>query len=439
MSIGGLPALNDGNNARARALRPPDRAVQRPDVHLGRQRRPGPEHDRRPGVASKVMGVGSYITQGDLAEATTAPTRPVRRQPAPASRRAARARTAASSRRSSRPARRSRRRRPGRTGQPVAGTYTLPPGYSMLNGTSMASPQAAGAAALLVSAAKQAGVQKQPPSCAQAINSSARCSTRARYGAYEQGNGLINVGAAWDLLKTNIKTVDITLVGAGQHGAQPASWPRPDVGQGIYDREGVTAGPELHARCTPSPAPAAAAAPTTYNLTLGRQRRHLQLGRLDRAAAEHRRRTLDGHGQPDRDRRPLGDAEPGRPGTTGIDYQTMNIVDRGRTSSPPATTTRSRRAARSAATSRRSFFFNVPAGTPAFKVDFDGPSAHARHGPGRASCASIPMASAIDSNASTTATARRSPAAAACNPTQPHDQQPAGGRLGGDGRGAAHL
>ena len=39
MSIGGLPALNDGNNARARPLRPADRAVERPDVHLGRQQR----------------------------------------------------------------------------------------------------------------------------------------------------------------------------------------------------------------------------------------------------------------------------------------------------------------------------------------------------------------------------------------------------------------
>ena len=39
MSIGGLPALNDGNNTRCVALRPADRAVERADVHLGRQQR----------------------------------------------------------------------------------------------------------------------------------------------------------------------------------------------------------------------------------------------------------------------------------------------------------------------------------------------------------------------------------------------------------------
>ena len=48
MSIGGLPALNDGNNTRGVAVRPADRAVERADVHLGRQQRPGREHRRRP-------------------------------------------------------------------------------------------------------------------------------------------------------------------------------------------------------------------------------------------------------------------------------------------------------------------------------------------------------------------------------------------------------
>ena len=59
-------------------------------------------------------------------------------------------------------------------GGPVAGTYTLPPGYSMLNGTSMASPQAAGAAALLVSA------RASRPASSTSPTSSARRSIRRR-------------------------------------------------------------------------------------------------------------------------------------------------------------------------------------------------------------------------------------------------------------------
>ena len=45
---------------------------------------------------------------------------------------------------------------------PEAG-YPLPPGYSMFNGTSMASPQATGAAALLLSAAKATGKDAHSP------------------------------------------------------------------------------------------------------------------------------------------------------------------------------------------------------------------------------------------------------------------------------------
>ena len=111
----------------------------------------------------------------------------------------------------------------------------------MLNGTSMASPQAAGAAALLISAAKQAGAQKQPDQLRQAITSSARFLDPTRIGAYEQGNGLINVGAAWDLLKTNIKTVDISS-SVPVNTLLSGFLATPGVGSGIYDREGVTAG-----------------------------------------------------------------------------------------------------------------------------------------------------------------------------------------------------
>jgi hypothetical protein len=83
-------------------------------------------------------------------------------------------------------------------------------------------------------------VQHQPAQLRQALNSSARFLT-GRYQAYEQGNGLINVAAAWDLLKSNIKTADIqstVLVNTVLSGFLAT----PGVGTGINDREGVTAG-----------------------------------------------------------------------------------------------------------------------------------------------------------------------------------------------------
>ena len=83
-----------------------------------------------------------------------------------------------------------------------------PVGYALFNGTSMASPQAAGGAALLISAAQQTGAQHKPDQLRQAIRSSTRF-LDGRYQAYEQGNGLMNVGNAWNLLQTNIKTVVI--------------------------------------------------------------------------------------------------------------------------------------------------------------------------------------------------------------------------------------
>jgi hypothetical protein len=85
-------------------------------------------------------------------------------------------------------------------GQPVAGTYALPPGYGMFNGTSMAAPQAAWRCPFDQRSqtdwrAVEAG------SASPAIMSSARY--LPAYGAYEQGMGLFQIDAAWNLLKTN--------------------------------------------------------------------------------------------------------------------------------------------------------------------------------------------------------------------------------------------
>ena len=109
----------------------------------------------------------------------------------------------------------------------------------MFNGTSMAAPQAAGVGALLVSAAKQANVQRQPDQIRKALYSSATYITEgSRFQAADQGLGLMNIQGAWSLLRQNLKTVRIT-------SAVPVNTilsgflATPGTGQGIYDREGV--------------------------------------------------------------------------------------------------------------------------------------------------------------------------------------------------------
>jgi subtilisin family serine protease len=239
MSIGGLPALNDGNNARCALY---DRLIEQSNVQMYLSQGnngPGVNTAGDPGVCGKVLGLGAYITSDTYAKNYGTPM-PFADNLHYFSSRGPREDggfapdlVAPGAAISSTPM--------WQAGGPVAGTYALPPGYSMFNGTSMAAPQAAGVGALLVSAAKAQNVQHQPAQIRQALLSSARYLDSSRFQAYDQGVGLMNVGAAWDLLKTNLKPVNITasvpvntilsgfLVPAG-------------TGTGIYDREGVTAG-----------------------------------------------------------------------------------------------------------------------------------------------------------------------------------------------------
>ncbi|MEV0330801.1 S8 family serine peptidase [Micromonospora echinospora] len=83
--------------------------------------------------------------------------------------------------------------------------YTLPPGYSMMNGTSMSSPQAAGAAALLLSAAKQSGISVTPAELRNAIYSSA--DFHSNVDVIAQGRGQLNVQEAWKYLRKDDKGV----------------------------------------------------------------------------------------------------------------------------------------------------------------------------------------------------------------------------------------
>ncbi|GAB3508878.1 S8 family serine peptidase [Amycolatopsis cihanbeyliensis] len=237
MSIGGLPALNDGNNARARLY---DRLIDTYDTQMfisAGNSGSGANTVGDPSVAGKVLSVGAYISKAtwqrnygsDAANrdnlhgfSSRGPREDGGFKPNIIAPGAAISPTPT-----------------WQEGGPVAGTYELPPGYAMFNGTSMASPQAAGAAALLVSAAKARNVAHKPEDLRSAFTDSARFIPG--YQAYEQGNGLIDVNKAWNRLKANPDTTDIS--SSVQVNTVLSGFLNPaGVGVGIHDREGVRSG-----------------------------------------------------------------------------------------------------------------------------------------------------------------------------------------------------
>ncbi|GIF05692.1 S8 family serine peptidase [Actinoplanes siamensis] len=111
--------------------------------------------------------------------------------------------------------------------------YRLPAGYSMQNGTSMAAPQATGAAALLLSAAAQNRRTVTPAQLRRAIYSTADPIPGEQ--VHEQGYGVVDVPASWNLL-TRITEV------RGYTSSAPVCTPlaqylaTPGVGAGIHNR-----------------------------------------------------------------------------------------------------------------------------------------------------------------------------------------------------------
>jgi Bacterial pre-peptidase C-terminal domain len=99
----------------------------------------------------------------------------------------------------------------------------------------------AGSVALLLSAAQQTSGLKDvtPAQLRKSLFSTARY--LPAYGAYEQGNGLVQVGAAWNLLKQNPNVASIAS-SAPVKTTISQFLLTPDVGQGIYEREGWVAG-----------------------------------------------------------------------------------------------------------------------------------------------------------------------------------------------------
>jgi subtilisin family serine protease len=239
VSIGSLPALNDGNAASTTIY---NRVVQEYNVQVffsAGNSGSGANTVGDPSVASDIVSVGSYITKQTWLSNYGSKTDQKENLHPFSSRGPAEDGgfkpniIAPGSAISSIP-----RWQPQSA---VPGTYVLPNGYGHANGTSMASPQATGAAALLVSAYKQTHGGKRPSvsDLRNAIYSSARFIDN--YGAYEQGNGLFDVfGAFFQLaLDPNPDTVTASVeVNTVLDGLLPT----PGVGIGIHDREGVQRG-----------------------------------------------------------------------------------------------------------------------------------------------------------------------------------------------------
>ncbi|KES05715.1 serine protease [Streptomyces toyocaensis] len=234
MSIGGLPALNDGNNARAELY---NRLIDEYGVQLvisAGNSGPGANTIGDPSLADKVISVGASASKetwaanyGSVVEKKYAMMPFSSRGPredggftptlvAPGA--------AINTIQTWLP------------GAPVAEAgYSLPAGYGMLQGTSMASPQAAGASALLLSAAKRKGIDLTPAELRTALTSTADHISGVQ--AYEEGAGLIDIEDAWDAIRDGATAHRYT-VKAPVDTAIDQFLKTPGFGTGLYDREG---------------------------------------------------------------------------------------------------------------------------------------------------------------------------------------------------------
>jgi hypothetical protein len=365
MSIGGLPALNDGFNARCDIYR---RLIDRKNVQLvfsQGNNGPGVNTAGDPGVCTNVMAMGAYLSRASMQSNYGADTpfddnlnyfsslgpredggfKPFAVAPGSAV--------------STTPL--------WQPGGPVPGTYTLPPGYSMFNGTSMSSPQGAGAGALLLSAAKATGLQVRPSQLRKAFQSTARYLDPDRFGAMAQGNGMIDVVGAWDLLRQNPGWVDITATVPVSTLLSPFLLPTPGVGTGIYDREGVTAG-ESYSRTYTLTRTSGGNGSITYNLSwVGNDGTFSTAGSVTLPLNVATPLQVDIDPDVGAHSAILNFDDPSSP---GIEFQTMNTViapyefteDNGYMQSVSGSVGRAQ---------QLHYFFEIPAGTPAFRVDLD--------------------------------------------------------------------
>ncbi|MFF0199432.1 S8 family serine peptidase [Streptomyces sp. NPDC005017] len=234
MSIGGLPALNDGNNARAELY---TRLIDTYGVQLvisAGNSGPGANTIGDPGLADKVISVGASISKETWA-ANYGSAVESRYAMLPFSSRGPREDGGFTPTLVA-PGASINTTQTWLPGGPVTEAgYQLPAGYSMLQGTSMASPQAAGASALLLSAAKRKGIELTPATLRTALTSTADHIPGVQ--AYAEGAGLINIPDAWDSILDGATAHQYT-VKAPVDTAIDQFLKTPGFGTGLYDREG---------------------------------------------------------------------------------------------------------------------------------------------------------------------------------------------------------
>ncbi|MEV0095431.1 S8 family serine peptidase [Streptomyces sp. NPDC050738] len=232
LSIGGLPALNDGNNVRAVLY---NRLIDEYGVQIvssAGNDGPGMNTVADPAISDKVIAVGASVSK-DTWWADYGSRVEDRQSLFPFSARGPREDggmkpeiIAPGAAVSSIPT-----WLPGE-GVPQAG-YELPAGYGMFNGTSMASPQATGAVALLLSAAADTGVKATPAALRTALTSSA--TYLPGRPSYAQGAGLISVPAAWKRLAKKTQPTAYA-VKAPVCGVLAGLLATPKSGTGVYNR-----------------------------------------------------------------------------------------------------------------------------------------------------------------------------------------------------------
>ncbi|MFJ9894931.1 S8 family serine peptidase [Streptomyces sp. NPDC091280] len=234
MSIGGLPALNDGNNARAALY---TRLIDTYGVQLvisAGNSGPGANTIGDPGLADKVISVGAAISKETWA-ANYGSQVEKKYQLLPFSSRGPREDGGFTPTLVA-PGAAINTTQTWLPGSPVAEAgYQLPAGYSMLQGTSMASPQAAGASALLLSAAKQRHIALTPATLRTALTSTAHHIKGVQ--AYEEGAGRIDIVDAWQSIRAGATAHEYT-VKAPVDTAIDYALKTPGFGTGLYDREG---------------------------------------------------------------------------------------------------------------------------------------------------------------------------------------------------------